>query len=81
MLAAAIAESLAVSQAESGGAAATEDSSFGDAPEARSLGARAPSPPAAPAAPVSTTPLSQLGPGKVQSYRGGVGLQENSPSP
>ena len=48
MLAAAIAESLAVSQAESGGAAATEDSSFGDAPEARSLGARAPSPPAAP---------------------------------
>ena len=59
MLERAIAESLA----ESGGAA-TEGSSFGDAPEARSLGARAPSPPAAPAAPVSTTPLSQLGPGK-----------------
>ena len=43
MLERAIAESLA----ESGGAA-TEGSSFGDAPEARSLGARAPSPPAAP---------------------------------
>ena len=44
MLAAAIAESLA----ESGGDAVAEGSSFGDAPEARSLGARAPSPPAAP---------------------------------